>query len=83
MSTLTKEFAWKIAKILKHGYTNFEKQGDMMDAMIFLTDHNITLKPGKEYGRSAETKDYIIEPYKRNINKIAKVLKQEFDIDRP
>ena len=83
MATLTKQFAWKIAKILKHAYTNFEKQSDMMDAMVFLTDHNITLKPGKEYGRNPETNDYIIEPGKRNVNKIAKVLKQEFDIDWP
>lgn len=79
----SKDFGWRVAKILKHGYTNFEKEQDCTTTLLWLKDRGVVLKGGKEFGIHPETKDYIIVPGKRNVNKIAKILKQEFDIDRP
>ena len=81
-TTLTDEdFQWKLAKISKHGYTDFDNENDCTKAIIFLRSYGVTLKGGKEYYREAETNDFIIEPTKSNAKRIANIVKQEFGID--
>lgn len=79
MDTNTKEFGWKLAKISKHGYTNFEEKQDCTAAIMLLKDNNIILKQ-KEYFRDADTKDFIIQPNKSNSKKIEKFVKAKYGI---
>lgn len=74
------QLANKLSKILKKGYTNFEKQDECTNAILFLRNNGITLKSGKEYYQEADTKDFIIEPTKTNVKKIAKMLETQFAI---
>lgn len=73
------KFAWKLAKILKHGYTNFENQNQCSNAILFLIQNGVALKK-TEYYQEADTKDFIIEPTKANVKKIAKILDKQFGI---
>ena len=78
MGTQT-ELKWKLAKISKHGYTNFEKRQDCTDAILFVRNNGVKLTPN-EYYQDVETKQYIIEPNKTNAKKIAKVVEKQFGI---
>lgn len=84
LEELTKEqqeFAWRLAKISKHGYTNFKEQNQCTNAILFLIKNGISLKGGKEYFQDADTKDFIILPSKANAKKIAKVVEKQYGIE--
>lgn len=76
----TKQFAWKLAKISKHGYTDFEEQNECTNAILYLINHGIKLT-SKEYFRDQDTKDFIIEPNKTHAKQIAKLVKDQFGIE--
>ena len=82
LSEKQRKFGWKLAKILKHGYTNFEKEKDCTNAILFLIKNGVRLKKG-EYYQEADTKDYIIEPTGANVKKIVKILEDQFGIEAP
>ena len=80
MDVKSTECGWKLAKISKHGYTNFEKEQDCTRAILFLRDNGIVLKGGKEFYIEADTKDYIIEPNKTNTKKIIALVEKVYNI---
>ena len=82
LSEKQRKFGWKLAKILKHGYTNFEQQDECTNAILFLIKNGVRLKKG-EYYQEADTKDYIIEPNGANVKKIVKILEKQFGIGLP
>lgn len=82
LSEKQRKFGWKLAKILKHGYTDFEQQDECTNAILFLIKNGVRLKKG-EYYQDAEIKDYVIEPTRANIKKIAKILENQFGIGLP
>lgn len=80
MDVKSKQFGWKLAKISKHGYTNFEEQQDCTNAILLLRNNGIVLKGGREYYQEADTKEFIIEPNKTNAKKIASFVQKEYNI---
>ena len=75
----TKQFGWKLAKILKHGYTNFDNFEECVQAIHWLGKNKIVITQ-KEIYRETDTKDYIIEPNKTHVKQISNLLDKRWGI---